>query len=184
MALHAERPDLAHGDATLCFVVELVEDQLTVQPIHRLLSGLGADVDLPAALEQFFEVGPLEPLPDARIVDRLIAAGALALVTTEGMRTLTPRPEALGHVVDLDSSRLDVALAALPTHELRYQHGVGHCVDAVTSGDAQAAVLLRPVSVAQIQATAHARDKMPPKSTFCWPKPRTGAVFRSLAPIV
>jgi uncharacterized protein (DUF1015 family) len=180
MTLHAERPDLDEGDATLCFVVELVEDQLTVQPIHRLLSGVPAGLDVADALASFFAVGPVEPLPDARVVDRLVAEGALALVTSEGMRTLTPRADALGDVVDLDSSRLDVALAALPAHELRYQHGVGHCVDAVERGDAQAAVLLRPVSVAQIQATAHARDKMPPKSTFFWPKPRTGTVFRSL----
>jgi uncharacterized protein (DUF1015 family) len=180
LALQAERPDLEAGDTTLCFVVELVDEQLTVQPIHRLLSGLPDGIDLATALEPFFVVGPLEPLPDARIIDRLIADGALALVTNDGLRTLTPRDGAFGDIADLDSSRLDVAIAVLPRHELRYQHGVGHCVQAVTSGNAQAAVLLRPVSVAQIQATAHARDKMPPKSTFFWPKPRTGTVFRSL----
>jgi hypothetical protein len=152
-----------------------------VQPIHRLVSGLPDGVDLPAALEPVFEVGPLEPQPDARVVDRLVADGALALVTTDGLRTLTPRPGAFSDVADLDSSRLDAALASLPAHELRNQHGVGHCVDALTSGAVQAAMLLRPVSVAQIQATAHARAKMPPKSTFFWPKPRTGTVFRSLA---
>jgi len=51
---------------------------------------------------------------------------------------------------------------------------------AVESGDADAGVLLRPPTVEQIAATAHAREKMPPKSTFFWPKPRTGTVFRSL----
>jgi uncharacterized protein (DUF1015 family) len=181
LALHAERPDLSGGDATLCFVVELVDDQLTVQPIHRLVSGLPDGVDLAATLEQFFTVGPLEPLPDAAIVDRLVAEGALALVTADGLRLLTPRPEAFGAVADLDSARLDVALASLHAYDVRYQHGVASCVRAVTSADAQAAVLLRPVSVAQIQATAHAREKMPPKSTFFWPKPRTGVLFRSLA---
>jgi uncharacterized protein (DUF1015 family) len=40
---------------------------------------------------------------------------------------------------------------------------------------------LRPVTVDQIARTAHAREKMPPKSTFFWPKPRTGTVFRSLS---
>jgi uncharacterized protein (DUF1015 family) len=42
-------------------------------------------------------------------------------------------------------------------------------------------VLLRPASVAAIAATARARDKMPPKTTFFHPKPRTGIVFRPLA---
>ena len=48
------------------------------------------------------------------------------------------------------------------------------------SGQAQAAVLLRPVSVAQIAEWADARRKMPPKTTYFSPKPRTGMVFRSL----
>jgi uncharacterized protein (DUF1015 family) len=181
LTFRSERPDLANSDATLCFVVELVEDQLTVQPIHRLVSGLPPKTDVVAAFEPFFAVGAPEPFPDASVVDRLVADGALALITVNGMRTLTPRPGAFGDIPDLDSSRLDVALAALPDHELRYQHGVGHCVSAVRAADADVGVLLRPVSVAQIQATARARDKMPPKSTFFWPKPRTGTVFRSLA---
>ena len=45
-------------------------------------------------------------------------------------------------------------------------------------GAADAAVLLRPASVAQIADTGRARTRMPPKTTFFWPKPRTGLVFR------
>jgi uncharacterized protein (DUF1015 family) len=181
----AERRDASAGadgdyDATLCFVVELVDEQLTVQPIHRLVADLPKGIDVAAALASTFVVGDLEPPPGPDVVDRLVADGVLALVTTDGMRTLTPRPDALADVRDLDSARLDRALEALPSHSLTFQHGVGNVVDAVTSGAADAGVLLRPVSVAQIQETAHARDKMPPKSTFFWPKPRTGTVFRAL----
>jgi uncharacterized protein (DUF1015 family) len=82
---------------------------------------------------------------------------------------------------EIDSVVLDRALALLPTHELTYQHGVENVERAVRTGAADAGVLLRPVTVDQIAATAHAREKMPPKSTFFWPKPRTGTVFRSLA---
>jgi uncharacterized protein (DUF1015 family) len=181
----AERRDAAGGapgdyDLTLCYVVELVDDQLTVQPINRLVAGLPDGFDLADALAATFVVGELEPMPGPKVVDRLIADGVLALITRDGLRTLTPRPEALEGVVDLDSARIAHALEPLPDHDLTYQHGVGHVVLAVTSGQAQAGVLLRPVSVADIQATAHARAKMPPKSTFFWPKPRTGTVFRSL----
>lgn len=83
-------------------------------------------------------------------------------------------------VEPLDSVRIAEAAAMLPEHDLRYQHGVGLTVGAVAGGRAQAAILLRPVSVEQIRATAAARGLMPPKSTFFWPKPRTGTVFRSL----
>ena len=81
---------------------------------------------------------------------------------------------------DLDSSRLDVALAAFPAHELTYQHGVDNVRRAVAGGAAQAGVLLRPATVAQIEATAHGGERMPPKTTFFHPKPKTGLVFRSL----
>jgi uncharacterized protein (DUF1015 family) len=170
----------AGAEATLCLVVELDAEQLTVQPIHRLISGLSADVDLAAALAVDFEVGPLEDLPGPDVVDQLVDEGALALVTADGLRLLHPLdgPGPDG-VEPLDSVRVAEALEGLGA-DVRYQHGVAHAVDAVTAGRAQAALLIRPVSVEQIRATADARGLMPPKSTFFWPKPRTGTVFRSL----
>ena len=51
---------------------------------------------------------------------------------------------------------------------------------AVDAGRADAAVLLRPVTVDQISDWAHARQRMPPKSTYFHPKPRTGMVFRAV----
>jgi uncharacterized protein (DUF1015 family) len=83
-------------------------------------------------------------------------------------------------VRDLDSSRLDRALASLPEHTLQFQHGVDHVRRAVAQGEAQAGVLLRPVTVEQIVAIADGGERMPPKSTFFFPKPRTGLVFRSI----
>ena len=110
----------------------------------------------------------------------MVDAGALTLVLPDREVLLRPRPDALGEARDLDSSRLDVGLAALPAHELRYQHGVANVRAAVASGAAQAGVLLRPATVAQIEATAHGGERMPPKTTFFHPKPKTGLVFRSL----
>lgn len=177
----AERPDLAGADATLCFVVELVEEQLTVQPIHRLLSGLPDDFDFLAAFDPYFDVVDIGPLDDDDdITARLAEHDGLVLVHPHGVRLLHPKPEALAGARDLDSDRLDIALASLPPHTVTFQHGVGNVRGAVERGDADAGVLLRPPTVEQIAATAHARDKMPPKSTFFWPKPRTGTVFRSL----
>ena len=107
-------------------------------------------------------------------------AGCLTLVLPDREVLLRPRPDALGAVRDLDSSRLDVGLAALPEHELAFQHGVANVRAAVASGRASAGVLLRPATVAQIEATAHGGERMPPKTTFFSPKPKTGLVFRSL----
>jgi len=61
-----------------------------------------------------------------------------------------------------------------------YQHGVTEVVEAVTSGAAAAAVLIRPVSIKEIERTAREGLLMPPKSTFFTPKLRTGLVERDL----
>jgi uncharacterized protein (DUF1015 family) len=179
LSFEGERPDLAGAHETLCFVVELVEDQLTVQPIHRLLLGLPDDFDFLAAFEPFFEIVDIGPV-DETITDRMVSDGGLALVHAHGVRLLRPKPSALAAARDLDSDRLDVALASFPPHTLTFQHGVGNVERAIERDEANAGVLLRPPTVEQIAATAHAREKMPPKSTFFWPKPRTGTVFRTL----
>lgn len=183
LAYKAEREasEGAAGDAgaTMAYVVELVEDELTVHAIHRLLSGLPDGTDLEAALLPWFEpVGA--PPTDAPVTAAMEAAGCLTLVLPDREVLLRPRPDALADVRDLDSSRLDVALAALPPHQLTYQHGVGNVREAVASGSAQAGVLLRPATVAQIEDTAHGGERMPPKTTFFHPKPKTGLVFRTL----
>ncbi len=178
----AASPDGTAGGAesVLCFVVELVDDELSVGPIHRLLSGLPDALDLVDALSPFFAVEPLE-LTGTGTVRRLQELGGLALVTPAGAWLLRPRPEAMAEARDLDSSRLDVALAALDGVSVVYQHGVDNVRAAVASGEAQAGVLLRPVTVAQILDIAHGGERMPPKSTFFFPKPRTGITFRDLS---
>jgi uncharacterized protein (DUF1015 family) len=165
--------------ATLALLVELVEDELTVHAIHRLLSGLPGGFDLVGALGPWFEdAGP--PPTDLPVTRAMAEAGCLVAVLPDREVLLRPRLDALAGTRDLDSSRLDVGLAELPAHDLSFQHGVENVRAAVARGDAQAGVLLRPVSVSQIEATAHGGERMPPKSTFFHPKLKTGLVFRSL----
>jgi len=61
-----------------------------------------------------------------------------------------------------------------------HRHSWQDAIASVRSGEAQAAVLLRPPTVAQISAWARDRRRMPPKTTYFSPKPRTGMVFRPL----
>ncbi len=167
-------------DLTLAFVVELTEEQVVVGPIHRLLGALPDGFDPLGALAPFFDVGEAEPPATAALAARLADDGALALVLPGATWPLHPRAEAFGEAADLDSSRLDVALSGFPAHELTFQHGVDHVRRAVEAGRAQAGVLLRPPTVGQIAELARARERMPPKTTFFWPKVRTGLVFRTL----
>lgn len=167
------------ADLTMCFVVELVEDELTVQPIHRLITGLPEGAAPHLLLSEHFDVEPTDGF-GADAVARLVELGGMGLVDDTGSFLLRPKAGVFDDDVELDTVRLEQARDALPAHELSYQHGVGNVVEAVAEGRAQAAVLMRPATVAQIQAIAHGGDRMPPKTTFFAPKPATGIVFRSL----
>jgi len=166
-------------DLVLALVVELAEDQLTVGPIHRTFSDLPTGTDLPTTLAKWFDVVRAGDLTE-RVVGALGDSGSLALLTPEGAWMLTPRPElAEAAGSDLDSSFIELAMADVP-HTSTHQHTWQEAFGALGDGGAQAAVLLRPVTVAQIAEWAEARRKMPPKTTYFSPKPRTGMVFRSL----
>lgn len=172
---------LGPWDSILAYVVELAEEQLEVRAIHRLLDGLPDGFDLVDALSAHFDVFDAGKA-DETLLARMLDAGALSLVTSEGawfLRPLAATVEAAEH--DLDSSRLDVALAGLPDGaRVRFQHGLDNVVRAVDRGQAQAAVLLRPATVSQIAEIGHGGARMPPKTTFFNPKPRTGMVFRAV----
>ena len=164
----------------MALIVELTEEQLTVQAIHRLVISLPAGFDVPAALDKWFEVWPTDPV-DRTIATRMMDSGALAVLTPSGAWLARPRPVVVAAAThDLDSSRLDVALADLPGHQLVYQHGWDNCAAAVATGQASAAILLRPATVSQIAEISRGGVRMPPKTTFFWPKPRTGLVVREL----
>jgi uncharacterized protein (DUF1015 family) len=167
-------------DAIMALIVELGEEQLMVQAIHRLIQGLPVGFDLLGAFGEWFDLTPAAPA-DRTIAARMAEGAALALVTPGGTWLARPRPAVVSAAThDLDSSRLDVALGVLPSHQVTFQPGWDQAVAAVASGQADAAVLLRPVTVDQIGAVGRGGVRMPAKTTFFWPKPRTGMVIREL----
>ncbi|MGD1011878.1 MAG: DUF1015 domain-containing protein [Acidimicrobiales bacterium] len=165
-------------DLVLAFVVELSEDELFVGAIHRLVKGVPAD-RLVELLAPFFRVeaapDDLAALPDSA------PPGVIGIFTGSGFKFLYPL-ERLEQAAedDLDSSRLKVALDSLPACEITFQPGWQEAVAAVRVRRADAAFLLRPVSVARIERVAYDGRRMAPKSTFFLPKPLTGLAFRSL----
>jgi uncharacterized protein (DUF1015 family) len=168
--------DLAGAGSVMVWLVQLSADQLDVQPIHRLLHGVDDPDALRAHLERSFV---LEPVSGDATVAALVAEGVLRLVTPDGAWSMRPRPEVFEQVRDLDTARLDAALEGAGV-ELSYQHGIDLVSRRVAAGEADAGVLVRPASVDQILEIAHGGERMPPKTTFFHPKPRTGLVIRPL----
>jgi uncharacterized protein (DUF1015 family) len=167
-------------DLILALIVELAEDQLTVGAIHRTVSGLPEDLDLTEAMAAWFDV-VRAGAADERTLGALADSNSLTMVWRGHAYLLLPHAEAYEEAGnDLDSSLIATALGHLPPHEVMHRHSVGEAMAALQGGEAEAAFLLRPVTVAQIEEWAQARRRMPPKTTYFSPKPRTGMVFRSL----
>jgi uncharacterized protein (DUF1015 family) len=167
------------AELTMAYVAELVDEQLSIDPIHRVYRGISADA-LVVQLGNFCETteaGPVTPLFAAEAVE----LGSMCLVRPDGTGVwLKPRPEAFSGVRALDGAYLEHALEGVDGIDVTYQHGVQNVVRVVQSGEADAAVLIRPTSIDEIRRTAIERLLMPPKSTFFTPKLRTGLVLRPL----
>jgi uncharacterized protein (DUF1015 family) len=171
----------------LAFVSELGEAQESVRPIHRVITGLPEGFDLVGRLEPFFDA--IEAgAPDDGLPARMEEAGALGLVLggQKSAWLLLPRHDRGAEAGDgdgepaPDAALLDEALAGLPPHTLAFEQVAASVTDMVAAGRAQAGVLLRPVPVSQIARTALAGRRMPEKTTYFQPKPRTGMLFRRL----
>ena len=165
------------AELTMTYVAELVQEQLSVAAIHRLY-----DIDnaaLLSALSSHYDtsdagrVGP-------HTISEMETRGSLCLVAPDGTGTfLTPRADTFVGVREMDSARLEHALRNTE-HSVSYQHGVTEVVNKLAAGVAASAILIRPVSLAEIRRTADTGELMPPKSTFFTPKLRTGMVMRDL----
>ena len=166
------------AELTLTYINELIDEQLSVAAIHRLYEGITYK-QLAAALSPFFTINDADPVGETTL-SQMNERGSLCLVAKTG-RThwLTPIAEKFAGIRNLDSAYLEHALSSVQ-HEVRYQHGVSEVQRELQTSDATAAILIRPVSVAEIQRTANEGLLMPPKSTFFTPKLRTGFVLREM----
>jgi uncharacterized protein (DUF1015 family) len=165
------------AELTLAFVNELIEEQLSVEAIHRLYADVDV-ADLARALARSFELIPTDR-PSPETLAAMATKGFLVLFTRDGSWRLEAKPGRFDGVRALDGGWLETALADVPL-KVTYQHGLEETLLEVDSGRAAAAVLIRPVSVAEIERTAREGLLMPPKSTFFTPKLKTGFIIRSL----
>lgn len=161
---------------TLALISELAPEQLSIDAIHRIYRGVTAR-RLGELLSTHFDREPA-PAPSPAVLAEMAASGRLVLLHPDGAAEwLIPRPGVFDDVRALDGAWLEQALADAPV-QVAYQHGLEQVRLELAAGRADAAVLIRPTSLAEINRTAREGVLMPPKSTFFTPKPRTGFVIR------
>jgi uncharacterized protein (DUF1015 family) len=189
-AYRDEHPDDPGAQAIMTFVVGLDDDQLDVRAIHRLVHH--APAGLRARLGDLVTVndaGPNTPEGVRALTVGMNERDGLGLVDRDGLALLTPTQagtdrinrELPDELRGVDSARFDTLVRpTLGDAELTYRDDALTVASMVDKDTADLAVLLRPVTVAQIRAAAFARLRMPEKTSYFAPKPRTGMVFRRL----
>jgi uncharacterized protein (DUF1015 family) len=147
----------------LAVLVAVDDDGLEIFATHRLTSGAVPELD-----------GELRQTPVAGLSE---AETALAGLSRDHPAFVLLRPDGAAVVEGSDGS-LDTALVdSLPLSQVGYTASVADAERAVRSGEATAAFLVRPPTVQQVETYARAGRRMPPKSTYFFPKLTSGLLF-------
>lgn len=171
----------------LCAIVEMDSPGLVVRPVHRLLRGV-ADWNpehLVYAASDFFETrefgSPADALAALDTVSRLRAAFVLVAPPAKPtLFVLRDRPSALPWPADrsvtwreLDVAAVDVALLSrllgIAREDASFSTDASEAIAGVERGDAQAAVLMRPLTTSEIETVVHNGDRLPPRAVSFYP---------------
>ncbi len=188
--------DSGAPDYVMMELVEFSDPGLVVLPLHRLVRGVlpSSLVNLSERFREFFNVevvalgtgswhlpvssclGVLGLRPDSLLVLRRRQDVALETMMPSG-RSRTYRElcvSILNHVV------LERIVGEANDIEIAYTVDIEKAYQQVRDGKYQVAFLLHPPQVQMIKAVADARDRMPAKSTYFYPKVPAGLVINSL----
>ena len=147
----------------LAVLVGIDDEGLEIFPTHRMTAGAVPDLD--GRFRQTPLAGPGE------------AASALAGVARDHPAFVLLRPDGAA-LVEGSERALDTALVdSLPLSDVEYTASAAAAERAVSSGEATAAFLVRPPTVQQVEEFARAGVRMPPKSTYFFPKLASGLLF-------
>ena len=181
---------------------------ITILPTHRVAFGLhdfnGREFARNA--EQFFTVEEIPTTTDghypgaASLLQRLNASDGVAFIaaTRDGDYLLTPKPDAIAPLLAGLSSR-QAALDVTQLHKVVLEHLLGlneetiragqhvryvreasEALQQVGSGNADAAFLIKPVTLDQLKNIALNLEVMPQKSTDFYPKLLSGLAMYTL----
>jgi uncharacterized protein (DUF1015 family) len=161
----------AHGpgpwDALMMLVVDPATEQPPVLPIHRL-----SDADTSLRGERVRDLEELlAALDDATLTFGIVRLDAGGVVHEVARASGSP-PTVCALTEQVPSLRDPASVRFTPNSVA--------AEDAVRSRSAATAYLLPPTSAFTIRSVIEQGRRMPQKSTYFWPKPRTGVVLRPM----
>ena len=163
LAFHQEQGTERSG-WTMAVLVNTHGEGLTIFPTHRV-------VGRAPALDNGFRVTPVSGGPQDALaaLDRVDHDHPAFVVYRGGESALVEAPGE--HTLDT------AALDRLGLEDVTYTPRTEEAVALVDSGHAEAAFLLRPPTIEQVEAVALAGETMPQKSTYFYPKLFSGLLF-------
>jgi uncharacterized protein (DUF1015 family) len=201
MAAGLQQPAYPEAAAMMTFV-NMDAEGLVILPTHRVVFGLPEFVpaQLAEAARPWFDIEQLPETDAAAAAAQLekTVGTAFAAVTAQGWYQLTAKPAAIEEalralpprqrqldVVQLHSLVLERLLGISPeairqqTH-VRYLRDAAEAADQVLRNEANAAFLMKPVTLDQLREVAFAGEVMPQKSTDFYPKLLSGLAIYAL----
>lgn len=184
-------------DYVLMTLVDMDNDGLVIFPTHRLIHGMSVDKSaLLKKLENDFEIREYD---DVNNVEAVLSGfkhrKAYALYTGGAGFTLLVFKGALPQTEDGGLSALDVSVLhdrvledclgidkenMAAQRNLRYTRDINEAVESVRNGESTAAFILNPTKVGEIKSVSLSGGRMPQKSTYFYPKLKTGLVMNTI----
>ena len=172
-------------DHVLMFLANMLDEGLTILPTHRLLKEIPGNID--TVLSEFFEVENVED--DFSIGEKLSGKKRVFgffrgesdiwhILKYKGGNLSEIHPD----LRDIDVIILHelVLKKILKTAEIGYEMDIRRALEKVRSGEFSAAFFLNPTRVEDVEKAALSSVRMPPKSTYFYPKLLTGLVINKL----
>ncbi len=172
-------------DYVMTYFTNIDSKDLLILPYHRIVKKLPRKLEF---LEEYFRFDRVKNKDDLMIL--LARAGrnehAFGLYTPDGIYLLRLRNKSFIDDLIKEGSfeyrRLDTTLLkyfvfdkmGIPSEDIVYSKDYQEAVALVDNQSAQASFILNPVKISQLQAVALNGEKMPPKSTYFYPKILSG----------
>ena len=169
----------------MAYFTNMDSKDLQIFPIHRIVKKFPISVNL---LEQYFRIDKIKNKTDLLVL--LARAGqnehAFGLCVKSGMyllrlksRTLIDKlaMEGSKDYKDLDAAILKVFIfdqVGVQPDDIVYSKDPSEVMAAVEEARADAGFILNPVKIKQLKAVAQNNERMPPKTTYFYPKVLSG----------
>lgn len=169
-------------DYTLMFLANMMDEGITILPTHRLVKEVPEDIE--ERLLRYFDTERV--VSDFDIRGRLLGRKNAFGFFKKGERRwsiLTYRGQDLSEIhpnvreIDVIILHEMIFKKILPDAEIGYEMDMTKAVDRVNQGEFGAAFFLNPTRVEDVEKAALSSMRMPPKSTYFYPKLLTGLVL-------